>query len=644
MLGFDAEGHPISLRHGDVYRSRHGALAESAEVFVAGCRLPQAWGQHPPQAPFCVLEVGFGLGVNLLATLRAWRAARVRPRTLHFVTVESALLRRDEVSAAHAALALADDEDARRLRECWPAPWPGLHRCRLADDVVLTVACGEAARVLPTLRLGADAIFLDGFSPARNPDAWTPAVIRGLARRARPRARLATWSAAAAVRQTLAEAGFDVERRSGFGRKRHRLEAVYAPRWPTWAAPPAAAAAPDDAVLVVGSGLAGAALAATLAGRGRTVHWLGPQAAPAPCGSAQPRVATHLHASPDDNRLARLSRAAWQALGRMAAGTASTPLPEAAALGSVAGRLALAESAAQADEQRALVARLPWAQGWIEALDAAGAGAVAGVSLAHGGLWWPGAGALDPRALCAHWRRLALAHGARPVLAHAARLARIDGQWQALGSDGRPLAQAPHAVLATGHLPASLVALGHLPWRHTRGQTSWVDDARLAGLRTTLGGAAYAVPTRDGRALVGATYDGLDTGWQALSPDPRSDAGNAARLALAMGWREAPLARPAAVGVRHALVDRLPAIGPVPEEAAALAARASLLHDERRSLPAVPGLWVAAGFGSRGLLWAPLAAETIADALDGAPSAIEAPLFEASDPSRFLRPWLRRLR
>src|SRR5690606_27910631 len=96
----------------------------------------------------------------------------------------------------------------------------------------------------------ADAWFLDGFSPAANPEMWRPRVLDLVAARSAPGARLATFSAAGAVRRGLAEAGFEVERRPGHGRKRHRLEA----RRPG----PPPLDRPGPRVAIVGCGIAGA--------------------------------------------------------------------------------------------------------------------------------------------------------------------------------------------------------------------------------------------------------------------------------------------------------------------------------------------------------------------------------------------------
>src|SRR5690606_4065040 len=144
----------------------------------------------------------------------------------------------EDLRRAHETLGV-DGVDARRLRAQWPAALPGLHVVHFDDTAItLTLGFGNAVKLVPQLRLAADAFFLDGFSPARNPQMWQPQLMRALARLARPGATLATWSAAAAVRDALHDAGFEVERIRGLGEKRHRTRARYAPRWRTFEPPP----------------------------------------------------------------------------------------------------------------------------------------------------------------------------------------------------------------------------------------------------------------------------------------------------------------------------------------------------------------------------------------------------------------------
>ncbi|MFT4101805.1 MAG: tRNA (5-methylaminomethyl-2-thiouridine)(34)-methyltransferase MnmD, partial [Burkholderiaceae bacterium] len=230
-LRFD-DGAVWSPLFGDVFKSRDGAFAESRAVFVDGCELAARWRGR---RAFTVLEIGFGLGVNFLSTLARWRDDPSRSERLVFVSidkhpVDAADLRRalDTLGAAAVGPGAAEDFDA--LCEQWPPPLPGLHRLVFARRrVVLLLAFGDCGRMLPRLSLAADAVYLDGFAPARNPDAWTEQTMRAIARLCRSDARLSTYTAAAAVRRALHDAGFDVRRVAGFGGKRERIQAVRRP-------------------------------------------------------------------------------------------------------------------------------------------------------------------------------------------------------------------------------------------------------------------------------------------------------------------------------------------------------------------------------------------------------------------------------
>ncbi len=65
--------------------------------------------------------------------------------------------------------------------------------------------------------------FLDGFAPAKNPDMWTQNLFNAMARLARPGSTLATFTSAGFVRRGLQDAGFTMQKRKGFGRKREML-------------------------------------------------------------------------------------------------------------------------------------------------------------------------------------------------------------------------------------------------------------------------------------------------------------------------------------------------------------------------------------------------------------------------------------
>jgi tRNA 5-methylaminomethyl-2-thiouridine biosynthesis bifunctional protein len=199
---------------------------------------------------------------------------------------------------------------------------------------------------------------------------------------------------------------------------------------------------------------------------------------------------------------------------------------------------------------------------------------------------------------------------------------------------------APVVVLCDASGQAVTPQLRSIPLRRVRGQTTWVRHPALSGLRTVLGGAAYAVPEQ-GRVLTGSTYDDGDS----LEPDFDADLSNGRRLERTVGLEAGSLERAldsGAVGFRWTASDRLPLIGSLPNEPAAALSRDALLKNERLALPRFEGLFCARGFGSRGSLWSTLAAECIAASLEGDPMPLESDLIEAIDPARDLRHAMRR--
>lgn len=223
-LSLNPDGVPVSDRYGDVYHSAAGGHAQARHVFLAGNGLPGRWQDRER---FTILETGFGLGVNFLATWMAWRNDPRGCRELHFVSVE-----KHPFSAADLATARAMWPEFSAQSELLCAQWPSLtageHRIVLEGGrLLLRLVFGDATTVFPDLAVGADAFYLDGFSPATNPELWSPALCLSLARMANPAATLATWSVAGHVRQALAGAGFHVEKAAGFAGKRHMLVGCY---------------------------------------------------------------------------------------------------------------------------------------------------------------------------------------------------------------------------------------------------------------------------------------------------------------------------------------------------------------------------------------------------------------------------------
>jgi tRNA 5-methylaminomethyl-2-thiouridine biosynthesis bifunctional protein len=633
-LVFDETGAPVDPDFGDVFRSRAGAWQESGFVFLDGCELQHRWRARER---FTVLELGFGLGVNFLACLSRWQSDPARPRQLDFISIEARPLSHDDLRKGLEAL-LGARPGLAELLDKWPLRVPGLHLLRFeSGSVTLTLAFGDVRRMLARLAVGVDAFFLDGFAPARNPQMWEPGLLRSLGRLARPGAMLATWSTATAIRQSLAEAGFEVERLQGFSGKRHRLRARWAPRGSSWPAPQQVSAPAARNVIIVGAGLAGTALAEGFARRGFEVQLIDQDRAGAGAGSGQPALADHPHLSPDDNPLARLSRAALL-MRRAFHGHDGAPLA-----GQRCGRLLLESDQPERDSHTAMLARLRVPDAFVRQVDPQQASDLSGIALERGGLWLPLCATIEPsaalRGVIARYPESIRRVSSQRVEA----LQRVESGWTALDAGGRTIATAPVAILANAGDAVRLAGLPMLPLRRIRGQTTWLQDPALERLRTVVSAQAYLMPAASGdtRLLLGASFDE----GESLGPDPRDDLGNLRRLANTIGGdsgRWAGRVVSAATGFRYTLPDRLPAIGPMPDPVAVNAIADQLIRNDRLPIPSAPGLYGAFGFGSRGLLWATLAAELLPAIVCGDPSPIERDLLEAISPSRYLRRSLRR--
>lgn len=652
--------------------------AQAREVFLEGNGLPQRWGGR---RQFTVLETGFGLGLNFLATWAAWAADPQRPARLCFVGVERRPLGRDDLSRAWRANGLveapapspglpapartggpfASDDAARRaaLLAAWPVLTPDLHRLAFAGGVELWLALGDPRDWLPRLELQAHAMFLDGCATGPGPAAWERRLARGLARLAAPDATFATRGNDSAVCTSLESAGF-VTRMvtstpSGWAMtvgERHPAAAAHRQARATRVA----AEPPRRHACVIGAGLAGCAAAVGLVRHGWTVEMLDAAPTLAAGASGNPAGIFHGTVLPEDNPHARWNRVASLAAAREYARlVASAGVP-----GSVDGLLRL-ERALPVGAMRERLDRLGLPPAHVQALDAGDAEAWVGLAGIGAGWSMKQAGWVAPAAVCAAWHREAAGDWTFRGAARATRLERHGQAWRVLDGAGRSLADAPVVVVAAAARSTDLLAphcdAASWPAGMVRGQVSWIDRrlARQAGPLRPVAGGGYAVSLPDGTLLFGATAQPGD-----LDPSDRlADARfNLVRLA-ALGLVDAATAEHDAacwhasgamgqrVGWRWTPVDRLPLVGPVvarhaAESGIATARRGATRRDGLRGLPRVPGLFVIGGFGSRGLTWAPLAGALLAARIVGGPWPVERPLAERIDPGRFARAGARR--
>jgi tRNA U34 5-methylaminomethyl-2-thiouridine-forming methyltransferase MnmC len=216
-LEWDDNGVPVSSRFDDPYFSVDNGLDETRHVFLGGNDLP---------ARFCdgfhVAELGFGTGLGFLTTVRAWQEAGTLGHLL-FTSFEAF-----PMTALEMARALSAFPELAKLAGPLVDQWAAKTQPILyAPNVTLEVVLGDARQTLPNWRSKADAWYLDGFSPAKNPELWSPELMQAVADHTTPTGTAATYTAAGFVRRGLRYAGFQVERIAGYGRKRHMTVAKF---------------------------------------------------------------------------------------------------------------------------------------------------------------------------------------------------------------------------------------------------------------------------------------------------------------------------------------------------------------------------------------------------------------------------------
>jgi tRNA 5-methylaminomethyl-2-thiouridine biosynthesis bifunctional protein len=636
---FDDDGTPRSRAYGDVYHPRSGALAQARHVFLADGALAERWRGR---GRFVVLETGFGLGNNFLATWAAWQDDAAPRPPLHYLSIDESPPTRAALAATARDPALAPL--AAELARRWPPLTCNLHRIAFDDDAVeLLLAFGAVSAWLPQLVAAVDAFFLDGFAPARNPAMWEPRIFKAMARLAATDATVVTWSAARAVRDGLASAGFAVERAAGSDGKRDITRARFAPRVaPRTLArriatrPVASGLATKSSaadVVVVGAGLAGCAVAAALARRSLRALVLerGTEVAAEASGNAAAIFHGIVHR--DDGRYARFHRAAALA----AADEVRDAIERRGVRGSADGLLRL-ETRLDLAAMAAIVAAQGLPGDYVVALDADAASRIAGVRVAAPAWHYPSGGWVDPRALASAWLRGTSGRAEVRLRTAVGSLRRVGDRWRVVATDGATIAEPRAVVVCDG----STALLGAMAWpvRRQRGQATVIASTSVGALpRVPIAGNGHVVPPVDGRV-----WTGTSTAWNDDDVElrPAEQRRNLERLAHLLGLARVPDVDALAgrVAFRWTSADRLPIAGAVPAAIAAAAIAgcedlASGRLDRSRLVERAPGLFVCAALGSRGVASASLAAGIVAAQVAGAPLPAEADLVEAVDPARF---------
>lgn len=598
------DGQPYSPLFGDIYATRSGAYGQACSVFLAQGEIAKRWADR---SIFTILENGFGLGTNFLTTLKVWREDAHRSERLHYFAIE-----RYPVSAQELETLAVEEVKtlAHELTQQWPPRIPGFHTIEFDEGRVrLTLIFHDSNEIASKLALQYDALFLDGFAPKKNESMWNDQLLATFARRARNEATVTTWCTSGHVRRALARSGFEVEKLQGFGKKSERLFGVMkAPRTRH------VKVREVKDVIVIGAGLSGANAAYALSKRGLKVRVVDASAVPGAAASALAWGILHPHYSRDDNLLSRLSRQGFLAT-RHRLKTLEKLMQEELFADVGCLQMAHSESVYQ-DWLQAKEADLPFhlPRDYAKLIDEADAAKIAGLAVKRGGWWFPTAGMVRVGAYC----RALIEVASVPYRGNTfvERLEATQDGWRLVGQWGEYIDEASDVVVACAADSQRLLA----PYQTMsidalKGRITLLRDTDFQALKIPVSGEGYIVNMPDGYCGIGATYELAQKGpWT----ETKSHEANLEKLDSILKEESSCVVTGAYCGVRAVGPGRVPIVGGICDQASWLnVARDNPSRVDYENGPLLPGLWVIAAMGSRGVSMSALCSEVLAsDMLD----------------------------
>ena len=209
----DGSSTLYSARFDEHYHSLHGAIQESAHVFIQmGLQMALA-----EKKQLSILEIGFGTGLNALLTL-----LKVPHISVYYQAIEAYPLRGEEIAQLNYGIQIGNSEADSRMSEFHNAPWE--IDVTISPNFILHKSESRLENFDSASTFG--LIYFDAFAPNTQPELWTVEIFSKIFTFCEPGAILVTYSSKGSVRRALKQVGFDVEKVPGPPGKREMLRAI----------------------------------------------------------------------------------------------------------------------------------------------------------------------------------------------------------------------------------------------------------------------------------------------------------------------------------------------------------------------------------------------------------------------------------
>ena len=656
-IHFNQENTPVSDKFDDVYFSNQDGLAETHYVFLEGNQLWERWVNYQ-EAHFVIAETGFGTGLNFFAVTTLFREFRQKYpdsplKRLYFTSFEKYPLPLDALQQAHLAYPQFSYL-AQHLQQHWLNPIQGCYRFHF-DETTLDLWFGDVAENLPQLgdymNDKIDAWFLDGFAPSKNPDMWNEQLYQQMFRFTKPQGTFATFTAASAVRKGLENAGFDITKRKGFGKKRECLsgqktyEKLTALSLP-WFHSQSANLNEQD-IAIIGGGIASLCTAISLLKRSAkiTIYCEDEQTALNASGNKQGAFYPQL--SDDNERNIRFYIHAF-AYGHQFLQWA---IQQQIKFEHEFCGVALCAYNEKAESKLNKIAELNLPSDLYQSLSQSELSEKVGLPLPFGGAFIPQGAWLAPRQLVQHTFAFLEKQGVQiKTLQKVTALSQTENGWQITTAENKTFCHEV-VVLANGHKLTDFEQTQKLPVYPVRGQVSQIPTSEnLLKLKTVLCYDGYLTPVDQAKTshCIGASHV-RDNATREFSLTEQQENQQKIQQNIPEEWTKevdtsGNLAR---IGVRCSVRDLTPMMGAVPHFSAQQIQYQNLFNLRRRKQPIeqaenYPNLYLIGALGSRGLTSAPFLGETLASLIYGEPLPMNEDLIYNLMPNRsWVRRWLK---
>lgn len=635
VLTFAEDGTPCSSNFGDSYFSKGEGPAETRFVFLEQNELPQRFSELNADQNFTIAETGFGTGLNFLLTWQLFNEVASKGARLSFISCEKFPIERSELESIYHQWPELADLCAEFLEQ-YPPALAGYHQLEFGN-VTLLLMYGDACDMYSELAASVNAWFLDGFSPALNPDMWQPELFQHIRRLSKPGTTAATFTAARLVKDGLLGAGFKLTRSKGYGRKRHKLRGDFiglcgplpVAGWPCSELPIAKKNTGKN-IAVIGAGIAGISTAIELKKRGYsvTVFEKNDQVAGGGSGNLQGAVYAKLSAKIND-------ATQFYAQALIQAQQQLSNLPSAVAH-SACGLVQLANSDSELKKLQAFNNSHDIPAELAEPKNAQQLSELTGIGVEHPGLWFAKGGWLAPSELMPY-----LVDKFQLTVKTSTKITDIqqcENGWQ-FNDQNQNSYQFNQLVLCNGFDAKKHHQTEHLPVKPIAGQVTYLQESSESkALKAVICTDRYVMPAHNQQLIIGSTFR-LKTEDSELKPEDNDENISALHQRLPQLNIKQQQAVGGRAGVRCTSPDYLPIVGAISEP--------ELLNNQfkiavqrkqtQRLAPAehIEGLWVNIAHGSKGLCSAPYTAKILAALISGEPVPLQASLLNKLDPNRF---------